>query len=946
MWHACTEVWNACCAAIQRGQGRLLLAAAAADGGRGDVSDLRDAADAGDAARGRFDSVADLRRHNLVAHDRNDLWFCQPCSRMFTSETNLKRHKDMAHRFVCVYCAKRFGSGKQLKSHIATDHNEHPCYFCGGQFTTEKQLYEHQKQHCRKFCCDSCDKEFETLVHYNAHRSKHFGKLGACSTSTEPSLRRFHTTWNELQYEHEPWEADCDVLLRDKEDGEIRRITVNLVQKVPFEEQLEKALREIFAAVRHQTPYKLVLAFGFLLYKRKTDELWTFYVNEHLSRDPVDRRFIHQLPNVWSVHDRRDEEKIIVELKEMDFFNALQNQLDQHGYDVMVIRVTNVVAEVFPTADAAESYSNLLQAAVHDGDDDRTAVLEGRGGDGGEDDDDDDDDVVMDDVFDDDDDDHREVEAEDDDDDNNYVLNADRRKTRRKEKDENGERIDAYMAFWHLRAEKKKKPNERNGAEIERRARDYFRLYCREFGIDNDEEFTGVNVKIVDNLEYLFKTRVNVFVCTALEQNGDDDDDNDCRPVLTCVHVSNMSNAYDNKYATLNYCCTKITTTPYWIVNVFSITNSSVTVAEGRFHSVGRRRRRRRSLYWTRRYVTFDFEALLKNVNQSQLDAWDARVGDDVEERIIADDDDDDDDDEGGEDVLVNIPLSYAIATNFPCCDDDDDDDATPNVFERERKQVRTEYASILTHVERWFEERGFTCRLQSTTCDASECVTVRGGDDDRDNAEVLMEVYKDEISLVRKLKRRLDYLPVMGFNSSGYDLPLIKKYLYDVCLHDFDISSDNFHFIKKNSKYVSMTISDEQRSGGLSFLDVMSYLAAGAYSLDTFIKAFLGGGGGGDDDDDDARKSYFPYEYERLDETCMPPYESFHSTLTQSNRLEDELQAWLLKKHRRLSDHHTTTTTTTNSDRCRDTKSTNDCVACGRRRDFERWAIFCVTTT
>eukprot|EP00794_Sanderia_malayensis_P021235 gene21235-biopygen16273 len=167
------------------------------------------------------------------------------------------------------------------------------------------------------------------------------------------------------------------------------------------------------------------------------------------------------------------------------------------------------------------------------------------------------------------------------------------------------------------------------------------------------------------------------------------------------------------------------------------------------------------------------------------------------------------------------------------------------------------------------------------------------------------MEVYKDEISLVRKLKRRLDYLPVMGFNSSGYDLPLIKKYLHDVCLHDFDISNDNFHFIKKNSKYVSMTISDEQRSGGLSFLDVMSYLAAGAYSLDTFIKAFLGGG----DHDDDARKSYFPYEYvnryERLDETCMPPYESFHSTLTQSNRLEDELQAWLLKKHRRLSDHH-----------------------------------------
>eukprot|EP00794_Sanderia_malayensis_P021228 gene21228-biopygen16263 len=559
------------------------------------------------------------------------------------------------------------------------------------------------------------------------------------------------------------------------------------------------------------------------------------------------------------------------------------------------------------------------------------------------------------------------------------------------------------MAFWHLRAEKKKKPNERNGAEIERRARDYFRLYCREFGIDNDEEFTGVNVKIVDNLEYLFKTRVNVFVCTALEQNADDDDDNDCRPVLTCVHVSNMSNAYDNKYATLNLLLHK---NHYYTIldrQRFLYHKLKCYGCEGTFsrlpslarhmkdvcgritycyprgalqahENVWRKAKRMFAipdsllddddkdddslLYWTRRYVTFDFEALLKNVKQSQLDAWDARVGDDVEERIIADDDDDDDDDEDGEDVLVNVPLSYAIATNFPCCDNDDDDDATPNVFEREydaqqqqqqqqqeqkdesmycersggdggkyfslfrvarnprrlvarfvgdlmkmadcrRKQVRTEYAPILTHVERWFEERGFTCRLQSTTCDASECVTVRGsGDDDRDNAEVLMEVYKDEISLVRKLKRRLDYLPVMGFNSSGYDLPLIKKYLYDVCLHDFDISNDNFHFIKKNSKYVSMTISDEQRSGGLSFLDVMSYLAAGAYSLDTFIKAFLGGG----DDDDDARKSYFPYEYvnryERLDETCMPPYESFHSA-----RVTEAVETGLRGRRRTATD-------------------------------------------
>eukprot|EP00794_Sanderia_malayensis_P008692 gene8692-biopygen6976 len=183
-----------------------------------------DVVDAAEVRRGggaNFRSVDDLRSHARLAHGRNDFWFCKPCSRMFATEGNHKRHANMAHRFVCVYCARRFGSGKQLKSHIATDHNEHPCYFCGAQFESEKELYEHQKRHCRQFCCDACDKKFDTLVHYNAHRSKHFGKLGVCSTSREPSLRRFHSTWNEIQYEHEPWEADCDTLLRGA--GEVQK---------------------------------------------------------------------------------------------------------------------------------------------------------------------------------------------------------------------------------------------------------------------------------------------------------------------------------------------------------------------------------------------------------------------------------------------------------------------------------------------------------------------------------------------------------------------------------------------------------------------------------------------------------------------------------------------------------------------------------------------------
>eukprot|EP00794_Sanderia_malayensis_P008691 gene8691-biopygen6975 len=743
----------------------------------------------------------------------------------------------------------------------------------------------------------------------------------------------------------------------DREDGEIRRITVNLVQKVPFEEQLERALREIFAAVRHQVPYKLVLAFGFLLYKRKTDELWTFYVNEHLSRDPTDKKTIHQLPNVWEVHDREDEDSIIDEMKKTDFFTVLQNQLDQHGYDVMMIRITNIVAEVFPTIDAAESYSSLLKSAVHDGNEE----LEGRGYDDDDDDDEDyvdiDGDLFLDQeatVVDDDDDnndqDDDDDEADEDDNDGDRVMvNAERRKKRGKERDENEDRIDAYvkrhatkrstvlyggkmvmekakkndtlqkMASYtmllHLRSTREHKQKEK----IKKRAIDYFRLYCRYFEIDNDEEFTGVNVKIMDNLEYLFKTRINVFVCTALEKQSDNDAD-DYLPVMTCLHLSNMSNSYDNKYGTLNlllhknhyytildrnrflhhrlkcYGCettfSRLQSLARHMKNVcgkqmYCYARGSLQAHENVWAKAKRLfgisdallspEMQDEPLYWTRHYVTFDFEALLKSVKQSQLNSWDAEVGMDVEERLLDTTNNNsscrrrDDDDDDGDEVLPVSNGTQSASFGGPVRGRFDENGRLQTTSGAER--VRTRVGTCGTMVE----ERGLTCRLQ-TTCQFSECVVAQSGGGDGKKEDVLMEIYKDEIATVRKLKRHLEYMPVIGFNSSGYDLPLIKKYLYDVCLHDYRVSADDFHFIKKNSKYVSLTIKDELRSGGLVFLDTCSYLAAGIYSLDTFIKAFLAVGD--DEDEDDARKSYFPYEYvnayEKLGETHMPPYESF----------------------------------------------------------------------
>ena len=135
-----------------------------------------------------------------------------------------------------------------------------------------------------------------------------------------------------------------------------------------------------------------------------------------------------------------------------------------------------------------------------------------------------------------------------------------------------------------------------------------------------------------------------------------------------------------------------------------------------------------------------------------------------------------------------------------------------------------------------------------------------------------------------------------MGFNSSGYDIPLIKNYLFPQLAHIVPSAEKSIHFVKKTSRYVSITVNGLSDGGGFVFLDIMQYLAPG-FNLDTFIKSFAGenyatGDGG---------KSYFPYEYidsyDRLAETEMPPYCAFYSQLRQENQLESEYQQYIVQK-------------------------------------------------
>ena len=122
---------------------------------------------------------------------------------------------------------------------------------------------------------------------------------------------------------------------------------------------------------------------------------------------------------------------------------------------------------------------------------------------------------------------------------------------------------------------------------------------------------------------------------------------------------------------------------------------------------------------------------------------------------------------------------------------------------------------------------------------------------------EKLLKKYK---RLLRKFFKYCDQLIVIGFNSQGYDIPLIRKYLPS-SLAKLD-KLPRF-VIKKDRAY--MVIASEK----LKFLDLTNYLAPGT-SLSDLYKSY----------GVPTEKGTFPYEWfsdlSKLDAPSLPPRAEF----------------------------------------------------------------------
>ena len=353
----------------------------------------------GRGCSGVFTTVEELMKHHRTVHKKECIK-CPPSS------------YDMLGT---PFTYPSFSNLSRLREHIATNHSQIPCFYCGEVFHSKDELYIHQKKHCpTTYQCSSCDKKFDSVTDCNAHEAEHVAHFGGCSTSRYPSQRQHTNTWLDMEHRTKPWKKDVDTLVgmgmlqnrlndaynrrrgiqvpsrhlerqlrkaantdvrseyenrlrdvyrtnlsefvsrtrRDQYDGTIDKITVNLLENIPFLEQVETALRSIFDLSRVHVLFKMAVAFGFLLYNPQTDSFETFYINDHLSRDPEDRNVIHQIPNVWTIRNKFYEAEVFKDIESSDFFTQVRDIFDGQNYNFIIVRATHMSVQLFPMIDS------------------------------------------------------------------------------------------------------------------------------------------------------------------------------------------------------------------------------------------------------------------------------------------------------------------------------------------------------------------------------------------------------------------------------------------------------------------------------------------------------------------------------------------------------------------------------------------------------------------
>ena len=194
--------------------------------------------------------------------------------------------------------------------------------------------------------------------------------------------------------------------------------------------------------------------------------------------------------------------------------------------------------------------------------------------------------------------------------------------------------------------------------------------------------------------------------------------------------------------------------------------------------------------------------------------------------------------------VGKHVPISVSISSNLQddtifMCEKDPElliiafVSSLELLAERSKLQMRTKFQesenTVNDRVKKIFEK--LNARILSKRLEVFdyEDEFVEDGDED-DMSTQFLKIKKNQlIDSKQHLERYVSTLPVFGFNSSRYDLNLIKSYLIPYLIYDKEIEPT---VLKKANDFISFKFGDVQ------VLDLMKF-HGGARTVDSFLKAY-----------------------------------------------------------------------------------------------------------
>ncbi|XP_042345235.1 zinc finger protein 585A [Plectropomus leopardus] len=201
----------------KQGEDSNMDVSAPPEGNTADPRQVEDAPESGLAS----DAAGEVKAE--AASSDKGPFSCRSCSKTFTSQLQLVRHRRKAHiperSFVCGICGKSFKKQIHVRNHIRIHTGERPfqCSDCGKTFSSLANLMRHNLIHSgvRPYRCDVCHRSFSQSSNLRQHSLLHSSAATLCCPDC-PATFRWPTKLAAHRYTQHPGAPapfpcpDCD----------------------------------------------------------------------------------------------------------------------------------------------------------------------------------------------------------------------------------------------------------------------------------------------------------------------------------------------------------------------------------------------------------------------------------------------------------------------------------------------------------------------------------------------------------------------------------------------------------------------------------------------------------------------------------------------------------------------------------------------------------------